>query len=107
MNAATQAKLESLRTDYVQVQGRPSVHFFCPVLFRDEDVALCQAHIVNRAFSGSARSWTVQRKDVDSFYGSAFEADFLAIQYHEGLTPDEVLGNRELSRKFRLHRVTW
>ena len=36
----------------------------------------------------------MQRKDVDSFYGSVFEADFAAIQYREGLTPDEVLGSK-------------
>jgi hypothetical protein len=101
MNVATQVKLERLQADYVQVHGRPFVHFFCPVLFRDEDVSLCQAHIVNQAFPGSAKNWTIQREDVDNFYGSAFESDFLAIKYQEGLTPDEVLGNRELSREFR------
>jgi len=75
MSADFQAKLEKLRSDYHQVRGAPFSHFFCPVLFSDEDVPLCKAHIVNLVFPDSSRIWTVQRKDVDNFYGSTFEAD--------------------------------
>src|SRR6266496_2313343 len=81
MNHAVQQKLERLRSDYREVAGKPFSHFFCPMLFRDEDVGICRAHIVNATFPGSCRNWTVQRADVDSFYGYAFESDFVDIQY--------------------------
>jgi len=63
------------------VHGKPFVHFQCPILFTDEKVELCKAHIINQAFPNSARAWTVQRKDVDNFYGSNFESDFVAMKY--------------------------
>jgi len=81
LNKALHQKLESLRADYNKVRDRPFDHFYCPILFRDEDVSLCKAHIVNQAFPNSARAWTVQRKDVDNFYGANFEADFVAMKY--------------------------
>lgn len=73
MDADTRRKLDELRSDYRAVVGSPFSHFFCPIVFLDEDVDLCRAHIVNRAFPESSRSWTVQRTDVDNFYGSTFE----------------------------------
>ena len=54
--------------------GEPFHHFYCPVLFLDDEAELCKAHIVNAVFAGSTR-WTVQRKDVDNFYGHVFESD--------------------------------
>ena len=81
--------------------GVPFLHFFCPILFNDQDAPLCKAHIVNRFFPSSARAWTVQRKDVDNFYGSIFEADFGAIQY-SGEEPNlgKTVIDRKLSQKF-------
>ena len=77
------------------------MHFYCPILFKDEDVPLCEGHIINKAFRNTSRAWTVQRKDVDSFYGSKFESDFIAIEYHtEKLSPDKVLIDKKLSKKF-------
>ncbi len=101
MNPETSEKLEALRSDYEALCGQPFAHFYCPILFCDDDVPLCQAHIVNRAFSGSNRSWTVQRADVDSFYGSRFEADFVDSQYFEGWSPESAIADRELSRRLR------
>jgi hypothetical protein len=66
---------------------------------RDEDVDLCQAHIVNRAFPQSGRNWTVQRKDVDNFYGGIFEGDFVDIQYRGKQSPDQVFVDPDLSKK--------
>jgi hypothetical protein len=100
MSASIQSKLEKLQADYNQVRGRPFNHFFCPVLFKDEDVLLCKAHIINLAFPNSSRAWTVQRSDVDNFYGSNFEADFIAIQYTGRWSPGEVLTDRTLSKRF-------
>jgi hypothetical protein len=101
MDDAVQQRLEELRSDYLEVAGKPFSHFFCPTLFRDEDVALCRAHIVNTAFPGSSRNWTVQRADVDSFYGSAFESDFVDIQYRGQPLVDHALGDPILSKKLR------
>jgi hypothetical protein len=101
MDHAVQQKLERLRSDYQEVAGKPFLHFFCPTLFRDEDVALCRAHIVNAAFPGSSRNWTVQRADVDNFYGRAFEGDFVDIKYRGQQLTDDVLGERILSKKLR------
>lgn len=86
MNAAIEAKLNLLREDYAIVMGRPFSYFWCPILCKDEDVELCQAHIINQALRkepGQERLWTVQRKDVDNFYGTVFESDFVLIQYDE------------------------
>jgi len=91
-------KLETLRHDFSEVKGRPFQYFFCPVLHKDEEVELCQAHIINSAFPNSSRIWTIQRKDVDNFYGSIFEAEFVAIQYLEERNLGKVLSDRKLSR---------
>jgi hypothetical protein len=69
MHAKLRSKLERFKSDYKHLRGTSFSHLCCPVLFNDEDVELCKAHIVNLAFPNSSRAWTVQRKDVDSFYG--------------------------------------
>jgi len=80
MDHEVEHKLETLRNDYQELTGKQFLHFFCPILFRDENAAICRAHIVNSAFPDSCRKWTLQRSDVDSFYGSAFESDFVHLQ---------------------------
>jgi hypothetical protein len=101
MSDGMKSKLERLRADYAEVRGYEFAHFYCPILFRDEDVPLCRAHLVNEAFQNSSRAWTVQRQDVDSFYGSRFEADFISIEYHtEGLSPDQVLVDKKLTKRY-------
>lgn len=92
--------LEELRQDYISVKGRPFNHFFCPMLYTDEDVELCKGHIVNQFFKNSSQKWTVQRKDVDAFYGSRFEADFADIQLN-GKSLPEVLADRSRSQRIR------
>jgi hypothetical protein len=99
MDQEVEQKLETLRSDYKEVAGKPFLHFFCPMLFRDEDVALCRAHIVNAAFPDSSRSWTVQRADVDNFYGHAFESDFVDIQHRGQQLTDDVIVDPVLSKK--------
>ena len=95
-----QSRLAQLRADYNQLRGSPFSYFYCPILFKDEDVPLCEGHIINRAFPNSARNWVVQRQDVDNFYGSMFESDFATVQYRG----EQILGNaitdKELSKKF-------
>src|SRR5580704_2185680 len=101
MDSATRRKLDELRSDYQTVVGKPFSHFYCPIVFRDEDVELCQGHIVNRAFPKSGRNWTVQRRDVDNFYGHYFEGDFVDIQYHGGPSLDQIIVDPDLSKKLR------
>jgi len=93
-----QPKLEELRTDYTQTRGHPFTHFFCPILFRDDDTPLCKAHIINQAFPNSGPDWTVQRKDVDNFYGSFFESEFLAFRYYEDRSIGNALIDKTLSK---------
>jgi hypothetical protein len=99
MKACVKSKLERLRANYAQIKGQPFTHFYCPILFKDEDVPLCQAHIMNLSFPNSSRAWTVQRKDVDNFYGSKFETDFIALLYKENGSPGKVLADKTLSKR--------
>src|SRR5258706_36038 len=98
MDSETQQKLAALRSDYQAHVGTPFSHFYCPILFRDDDVDLCKAHIVNAAFPDSTRRWTIQRSDVDNFYGSAFESDFVNIQYSGSHLADGIFVDRHLSK---------
>lgn len=98
MNADFQSKLDKLRADYAQLRGQPFAHFFCPILFKDKDVPLCEAHIVNLAFPDSSLEWTVQRKDVDNFYGSVFESEFITVQYYDDRNLSNAITDKKLSR---------
>jgi hypothetical protein len=69
------------------------------MLYADDDVDLCEAHIVNKAFGASSLS-TVQRKDVDGFYGSVFESDFVDLK-DRGRKSADVLADRALAKRFR------
>ena len=100
MNDEVRLKLEALRADFAEVHGKPFSHFQCPILFRDKDVDLCKAHVVNQAFRDTARAWTVQRSDVDNFYGSNFESDFVSLQDAVSLTPAQMLAERAIAREF-------
>ncbi len=61
---------KDLRTRGIEMRRR----FFCPILMVDEPAELCRGHVLPRAVGGN--TWVVQRKDVDSFYGSFADADF-------------------------------
>lgn len=101
MNESDIRKLDALRADYAAVTGSPFSAFYCPFLFRDEDVDLCRAHLVNQAFSGASKRWTIQRKDVDGFFGSAFESDFVKIQLRRDPSeaPFAILADKSRSKK--------
>jgi hypothetical protein len=101
MDPDGEAKLRGLRADFEEVTGKAFSHFYCPVLFRDEDAELCRAHIVNEAFSSVGRHWTVQRKDVDGFYGRCFESDFVDIQYQGQVSAGTAMVDKTLGKKFR------
>jgi hypothetical protein len=101
MNKKMKNKLAALNAEFTSVCGRPFSHFYCPVLFRDEPADLIQGHIINEAFLNSDRRWTVQRKDVDNFFGTMFESDFVALAERDKHDLFEVLADKNLSRKLR------
>jgi hypothetical protein len=101
MDNAISIKLAQLSADFESVTGRQFAHFYCPILLRDEDTTICKAHIINTAFQQSDRSWTIQRKDVDSFYGSMLESDFVTLQERGKHTPLDVLTDKGLTRSLR------
>ena len=101
MDIAVEEHLAKLKEDYSTVSGCTWNYFVCPILQVDEDVPLIRAHVINKAFPNSDRSWTIQRKDVDNFFGSRFEADFLAIDKKVGRSPIELLADKDLRRLFK------
>ena len=85
MNGQVAAQVKSLRVDLESVTGNPFQHFFfCPILFKDERPQLCRAHVIYRGFRNSDPSWTIQRADVDAWFGTLFEDDFLVPEYKDG-----------------------
>lgn len=94
-------KLERLRDDYRSNRGHPFEYFFCPILGRDENAPYCKGHIVNKAFAGSARCWTVQRTDVDNFYGSHFESEFSHLSKAKRADPIQVITDKTLAKVMR------
>ena len=99
MNPDLRKKLERLNTDFGEVGGGDVAHFYCPILFKDEHVPLCKAHIVNQAFDGAPKAWTVQRQDVDNFFGTAFESDFTALQEAAVWKEGEIFSDKKVHRK--------
>ena len=94
-------RLDSLRADYEAVAGSPFQYFFCPIMWKDEDVSLCRAHVINKAFRGTDRSWTVQRADVDNLFGTLFENDFLANELTDQPVIEQALTDKDFFRRFR------
>ena len=101
MDIAGEKHLAELKEDFNTVAGGSWNHFVCPILHVDEDVPLLRAHVINKALPNSDRSWTIQRKDVDNFFGSRFEANFLAIDKKIGRLPIELRADKNLRRLFK------
>ena len=97
MESTLKSKLKELLTDFTKIGNPPFKYFYCPILFKDKDVELCKGHIVNSAFKESSRKWTIQRKDVDNFFGSKFEADFNLLQVNENFSMSDKL----MDKRFR------
>jgi hypothetical protein len=76
-------RLEELRNDFAEQTGHRFEHFYCPILRRDEPSPLCRGHIVPDAFDTCGK-WLPQRQDVDNFYGSVAEADFVRVVEDRG-----------------------
>ncbi len=101
MNSEVEERLSAYRDDFEREMGYPFEHFYCPILQVDEDVELQKGHIVNHAFERSARAWVVQRCDVDSFFGTKFEADFVKLQDMQKVTLADLFVDPRLNRQFR------
>jgi len=95
-----QSELDDLNADYAQIKGQAFSRFFCPLFFQDEDVKLCKAHIINQAFPGAPSDWTIQRADVDNFYGAYIESEFVPLQ-HRNQTHGDIITNHQLSKSFK------
>ena len=54
MNKKLTKKLGVMRSDYEEIIGKGFKYFFCPILCVDEHAELCEAHIINKAFSMAA-----------------------------------------------------
>lgn len=94
-----EACLTALQADFKAVKGTPFSHFFCPILFRDEKTPLCKGHVLNEAFGIGRSKWTVQREDVDNFFGSRFESEITKVRYRDAIGSQDVLGDRRLRRE--------
>lgn len=101
MKPEVASERESLRRQFASLVGNPFDHFFCPILFVDEDTELCQAHVVNRAFGTASSAWTIQRKDVDNFFGSMFEAKFVDLRFRQKDIAIKAFFDPDLYRRFR------
>lgn len=99
-------RLRQHQKDFTAETGHPFKNFTCPITLRDEPTRLCLGHVINQAFSRSSRCQLVQRADVDSFFGSRFESDFVKLR-HKGrhrldkYLTDQTLG-KEIASRFRL-----
>ncbi len=96
MSDNLQGCLTRLRDDYARVRGKPFEHFFCPIVWTDEEAELCMGHVVNKAFGDTK---IVQRKDVDGFYGSIAESEFQAFLECRDRPIEEVISDPKLSRE--------
>ena len=92
-----QRRIEQLRADYQVAVGSPFEHFFCPILHIDEPSEWCRGHIVPEAFS-TCNAWVPQRKDIDNFYGTVAEADFISAVASQGKTAFDKWIDADLNR---------
>jgi hypothetical protein len=97
----SQEQLGQLRDDYASVTGEKSLsHFYCPVLFRDEDVQLCDGHIINAALPGACRKTVIQREDVDNFFG-IIEAEFITLVRSHSMSFEDMIFDKSMSAAVR------
>lgn len=94
------AKVDKLREDFRAETGHPFKHFFCPILHVDDAVPLCEGHIINKAF-GTCNAWVPQRQDVDNFFGSMVEADFISAVGDRSKTAFQKWMDPDLQRRYR------
>lgn len=94
-------RLEYHRRNFEEIAGRSFEHFYCPILHVDEPADLQKGHVINEAFKGAPGFWVVQRRDVDSFFGKHFEADFGAFVYAFDKPPEDSIHDKNIYTHFR------
>ncbi|HZZ80641.1 MAG TPA: hypothetical protein VFE62_19210 [Gemmataceae bacterium] len=98
-SCAVAKRLPSHQDDFTWVTGKPFNHFFCPLLHEDQRAELCMGHVINEACPGSFGGRVVQRKDVDSWYGRVFEADFITRVRLSTMGLDKAMQDPRLRKK--------
>ena len=56
-------------------RGSQRRSFLCPILLVEEQTLLCKGHVIPKGAGGGSR--VIQRRDVDSFFGTFAQADFV------------------------------
>ncbi len=87
------------RNDFVPRGGCPILAVFARVGFHGNILKPWRQSF--RIVGVECRNWTVQRADVDNFYGRAFESDFVDIQYQGQQLTGDVIADPLVSKKLR------
>jgi hypothetical protein len=93
-------RVGELREDFERVTGETFSHFYCPILRTDHDTPLCEGHVIPDALK-TCTTWVPQRADLDSFYGSMTEADFINVVQNRTKTPFDIWINPKLRSLYR------
>jgi hypothetical protein len=93
--------LRVLQADFTEATGAPFKEFYCPILFKDEATKLSIGHVVNERIPNSSRATVVQRRDVDNWYGSMFESDFVAFLEAKDSSLHDVMSKPHISHRLR------
>jgi hypothetical protein len=100
MSEELERQREVFREDYARETGTPFEYFYCPTLREDEETEVCEGHVVNQRLSDTTRKWVIQRKDVDAFFGEAFEQHFQdAVNVLEKKDINDILFDPALRRR--------
>lgn len=84
-----------LLQSFKEANGGSFNHFFCPMLWADEDVELLRGHVFNQSFGEAKEGKTVlQRCDTDQFFAKHFEDDVISFVESLQLSKDEFLKSK-------------
>lgn len=92
-------QLDHFQREFTQINGHPFKHFHCPILQVDEPVDFCLGHVVNDKIPGASQIRVIQRKDVDNWYGTHFEADLVAFHKARSAEISKILADTTIINK--------
>ncbi len=95
------ADLPRLQASYFEKTGTQFKHFFCPFMYRDEQVQLCMGHVLPESYANCSRARVAQRADMDNFYGCVAEADYGTLLESQGRTMSEIVLDKKLLKELR------
>jgi hypothetical protein len=93
-------QIRACNADYTAASGKSCEHFYCPILLKDDKAEMIRGHIVNEPLK-SSNEWVPQRKDVDGFFGSVVEPEFIQIIQDRERDPLEIWFEKGLRKKHR------